>query len=427
MDFAVQVNGLVKVYDGKVKALDGVDLNVNPGEAFALLGPNGAGKTTLIRILTTQLKPTAGEAYVFGLNVVHDGGKVRKLVSYVPQEMSVWTDISGYENLLIYAKIFGVQHLEREKIIGEVLENTIHGAFVSEDFYPKESVGVDINGSNNSISENLLTCNAHAIVLCGSSNVVSRNKLISNLNGVWLYSSNNNVISENEIKNYTWQVFLIRESYENRIFHNNIFQGQAPQLGIVVAIEYYNIWDDGYPSGGNYWSTYNGTDTNSDGIGDTQYIIDKDNIDRYPLVSPYSQNFITIDKMSPTILILSPEDKEYYEKSIPLIFKISEQFSWIGYSLDRQSNITITGNTTLKELSDGQHNLVVYAKDEYGNIGVSQMIWFSVNSQENIKRFLLATATIAAVIIIIAFVIYKRKSARKHSDGFQSNSSFSHR
>jgi ABC-2 type transport system ATP-binding protein len=123
MDFAVQVKNLVKVYDGKVRALNGVDLNVNPGEAFALLGPNGAGKTTLIRILTTQLKPTAGEAYVFGLNVIHDGGKVRKLVSYVPQEMSVWTDISGYENLLIYAKIFGVPKLEREKVIDEALEN----------------------------------------------------------------------------------------------------------------------------------------------------------------------------------------------------------------------------------------------------------------------------------------------------------------
>jgi ABC-2 type transport system ATP-binding protein len=55
--------------------------------------------------------------------VVHDGGKVRKLVSYVPQEMSVWTDISGYENLLIYAKIFGVPKLEREKVIDEALEN----------------------------------------------------------------------------------------------------------------------------------------------------------------------------------------------------------------------------------------------------------------------------------------------------------------
>jgi len=123
MDVAVQVKGLVKIYDGKVKALDGVDLTVEVGEAFALLGPNGAGKTTLIRILTTQLKPTAGEAHVFGLNVSHDGGKIRRLVSYVPQEMSVWTDISGYENLLIYAKIFDVSTLERGKIIDEVLEN----------------------------------------------------------------------------------------------------------------------------------------------------------------------------------------------------------------------------------------------------------------------------------------------------------------
>lgn len=70
-----------------------------------MLGPNGARKTTLMRILTTQIKPTSGEAYVFGLNVVHEGSKVRELISYIPQEMSVWTDISGYESLLVYAKI----------------------------------------------------------------------------------------------------------------------------------------------------------------------------------------------------------------------------------------------------------------------------------------------------------------------------------
>ncbi|MGP3668085.1 MAG: ATP-binding cassette domain-containing protein [Candidatus Bathyarchaeota archaeon] len=122
MNFAVQVNRLVKVYDGKVRALDGVDLTVEVGETFAFLGPNGAGKTTLIRILTTQIKPTFGEAYVFGLNVVRQGSKVRKLISYVPQEVSVWTDISGYENLLIYSKIFGLPSDVREKIIDEVLE-----------------------------------------------------------------------------------------------------------------------------------------------------------------------------------------------------------------------------------------------------------------------------------------------------------------
>lgn len=87
------------------------------------MGPNGAGKTTLIRILTTQIKPTSGEAYVFGLNVVREGSKVRRLISYVPQEMSVWTDISGYENILVYAKIFGVPNSERKKVTEEVLED----------------------------------------------------------------------------------------------------------------------------------------------------------------------------------------------------------------------------------------------------------------------------------------------------------------
>jgi ABC-2 type transport system ATP-binding protein len=123
MEVAVQVKGLVKIYGGKTKALDGVDLKVESGKVFALLGPNGAGKTTLIRILTTQLRPTAGEAYVFGLNVTSEGSKIRRLISYVPQEMSVWTDVSGYENLLVYAKIFGIPTAERKKTIDEALKS----------------------------------------------------------------------------------------------------------------------------------------------------------------------------------------------------------------------------------------------------------------------------------------------------------------
>jgi len=123
METAVTTRGLVKVYDGEVRALDGIDLEVEEGIAFALLGPNGAGKTTLMRILTTQLRPTSGDAYVFGLDVTREGGKIRRLISYVPQEMSVWTDISGYENLLVYAKIFGIPSDERKKIIDDALAN----------------------------------------------------------------------------------------------------------------------------------------------------------------------------------------------------------------------------------------------------------------------------------------------------------------
>jgi len=122
MEHAVDVRGLTKVYEGKVKALDGIDLRVEAGKVFALLGPNGAGKTTLMRILTTQLKPTSGEAYVFGLDVVRENAEIRRLIGYVPQEVSVWTDISGYENLLIYAKIYGVSASKRKQIIYDALK-----------------------------------------------------------------------------------------------------------------------------------------------------------------------------------------------------------------------------------------------------------------------------------------------------------------
>ncbi len=122
MEPAIDVRGLAKVYEGKVRALDGIDLEVEAGKVFALLGPNGSGKTTLMRILTTQLYPTSGEAYIAGVNVIRNGADVRKLIGYVPQEMSVWTDISGYENLLIYAYIYGIPAKSRGEIIWDALD-----------------------------------------------------------------------------------------------------------------------------------------------------------------------------------------------------------------------------------------------------------------------------------------------------------------
>jgi len=123
MMLAIEVRQLVKIYAGRVKALDGVDFTVNAGDIFALLGPNGSGKTTLMRILTTQFKPTSGEAYIFGFDVVKNDSDVRKNIGYVPQEMSVWTDISGFENLLIYAKIYGIPSKYRKDIIWDALES----------------------------------------------------------------------------------------------------------------------------------------------------------------------------------------------------------------------------------------------------------------------------------------------------------------
>ncbi|MCX6659842.1 MAG: ATP-binding cassette domain-containing protein [Candidatus Bathyarchaeota archaeon] len=123
MEFAIDVENLTRVFEGKTRALDGVNLRIESGKIFALIGPNGAGKTTLMRILTTQIEPTSGEAHVLGLDVVKHGAEIRKLIGYIPQEMSVWTDISGYENLLIYAKIYDMASRERRRVINDALKD----------------------------------------------------------------------------------------------------------------------------------------------------------------------------------------------------------------------------------------------------------------------------------------------------------------
>jgi len=120
---AIDVRGLSKLYNGRIRALDEVDLRVEAARVFAFLGPIGSGKTTLMRILTTQIRPTSGEAYIFGLDALRSGQEIRKIIGYMPQETSVWLDISGYENLLIYSKIYGVPPQKREKRIEKAMQS----------------------------------------------------------------------------------------------------------------------------------------------------------------------------------------------------------------------------------------------------------------------------------------------------------------
>ena len=123
MEYAIDIRNIVKAYDGRVRALDGVNLAVDQTDVFALLGPNGSGKTTLMRMLTTQIRPTSGAAYILGHDVVKEDARVRKIIGYVPQETSVWMDISGYENLLIYSKIYGIPSGRRKENIWDALSS----------------------------------------------------------------------------------------------------------------------------------------------------------------------------------------------------------------------------------------------------------------------------------------------------------------
>jgi len=86
------------------------------------------------------------------------------------------------------------------------------------------------------------------------------------------------------------------------------------------------------------------------------------------------------DYEPPNVEILSPENKTYAANSIPLIFTLSETTSWIGYSLDEHENSTVLGNDTLTSLVDGAHNVVVYANDTRGNMGMSNTVYFTVDT-----------------------------------------------
>jgi ABC-2 type transport system permease protein len=117
---AVRCRGMRKHF-GPVAAVDGVDLDVSTGEIFGLLGPNGAGKTTAIRALTTLLPPDGGEVAVFGRDVTTEPFVVRRLIGYVPQQLSADGSLTGRENVGLFARLFDVPRRQRAARADEVL------------------------------------------------------------------------------------------------------------------------------------------------------------------------------------------------------------------------------------------------------------------------------------------------------------------
>jgi ABC-2 type transport system ATP-binding protein len=102
-------------------AVDALSLSIAPGEIFGLLGPNGAGKTTTIKMLTTLLPPSSGSASVDGYDVVAQAAEVRRLIGYVPQMLSADGTLSGYENLLVFARLYELPRRERRRRVEEAL------------------------------------------------------------------------------------------------------------------------------------------------------------------------------------------------------------------------------------------------------------------------------------------------------------------
>jgi len=117
----IRVEQLVKQYDS-ITAVDGVSLEVTPGELFGFLGPNGAGKTTTIKVLTTLLRPTSGRAMVAGYDVMKEPGKVRSVIGYVAQDVSVDDKGTGRENLMLQGHLHHMENKLLRQRVDKLLE-----------------------------------------------------------------------------------------------------------------------------------------------------------------------------------------------------------------------------------------------------------------------------------------------------------------
>ena len=165
--------------------------------------------------------------------------------------------------------------------------NNITGNYVAE-VGATWGITLLLSSCNNTISGNTVTNSQHGIGLQASCthNNITRNKIIANLiYGLQVDSSSNhtnvigNTIADNSVG--IW----FSDTADNRFYHNNLVNNTQQAYAALPVFS--NVWDNGSVSGGNYWSNYNGTDSDYDGIGDIPYTIDADNVDNYPLMSPW--------------------------------------------------------------------------------------------------------------------------------------------
>jgi ABC-2 type transport system ATP-binding protein len=118
----IEAEGLVRTFKGDIRAVDGIDLRVEPGEIYGFLGPNGAGKSTTVHMLTTLLPPTSGTARVAGFDIVKEGPKVRTAIGAALQEAALDNLLTGREHLKLQCALHGIPRSERRVRSQELLE-----------------------------------------------------------------------------------------------------------------------------------------------------------------------------------------------------------------------------------------------------------------------------------------------------------------
>jgi parallel beta-helix repeat protein len=304
------------------------------------------------------------------------------------------------KNLIVTGSYYGIELWQASNVI--VANNTITGT--GNGIYALEgpTAGIDVEG--------------------GGSNIITGNNIQNNYDAISFIESNNNLIIGNNITNNHNPYLIVSAlmfywSSNNTVYHNNFINNislagdaNAGDENAVGAPFPGNTWDDGFTGGGNYWSDYltrypNATEIGNSGIGNMPYVIDSQNEDRYPLMEPFTTT-------PPQISLLSPTNMKYNESSVPLDFTVDKTVNWVGYSIDGQQNVTITGNTTLTGLSSGMHNLTVYANDTFGNMGASQTVNFTIPQSFPTATVAAASGAAATAIVGAGLVVYFKKRKR---------------
>jgi len=323
--------------------------------------------------------------------------------------------------------------------LSKSLNNVISGNNIAASNYSGISLYDSSNNSicRNSIFGNNIANSQYGILLIYSpNNSISENNIASNWWGIQLSDSSNNSISGNNIASNWWGILLYKSS-SNIFFHNNFiasFINNTEQLDIQGFV-YANVWDDGYPSGGNYWNDYGGVDlyggpyqnvTGSDGIGDTPYVIDANSRDGYPLMNPWPTpladfsitappTLLTIQQGNSSTSVVRVTSMGGFNQLVQLT--VSGVPSGVTATLnpeqvtppsDGTTNSTLTISVTTTA-TPGNYTLTVTGTN--GTLTHSVKIPFKVTTQQSVGGFLVWVlgAAIAALATAVAATLLLRK------------------